>query len=65
MVTFARHRELSANAMVAQGNQGEIRRVLQMVHKAYVQKSTVFAVVTRGEWKKPVFSAVRRGVCNV
>lgn len=65
LITFARNRKLTVTAMAVPGTQGEIRRSGRMVHNAYVQKSTVFAIVTRGQSKKPVLSAVRRGVCDV
>jgi hypothetical protein len=59
MVIFAHNRKLSASASAAPKNQGETTPWDQLVHSASVQKSTVFALKMRGQFKKAVVSTVR------
>jgi len=58
MVTFARNRKFSASALSRLKIKARFVPWEQMVHKAYVQKSTVFALKTRGQFRKPAVFAV-------
>ena len=64
MVRFARKRKLFAFGAVVLSGEGSIENMKGDVSERGVQNSTVFTPMARGEFRQPIVSKVRRGVCH-